>query len=315
MAVFNGAAIIDGSLDSLQQQRFDEFELLVVDDGSTDGSAERIEAKGDPRFRVLRQSHSGLTPALNRGLGGLKGKYVARLDCGDRCHPERFLRQVAFLDRHPDRLLTGCRIRRLDRQGVELGVSELVTDPREIRRGLLRINLFQHSSIMARCEALKAVGGYRPFFRYSQDLDLYLRLSELGPLGNLDEVLSDWVIDPGSISFRQRKNQAAYAEIARHCARRRSLGRPDPVDTGEVEAPSFPELDQDQRMRCYHFEVARAALMGGKGGRARKELSSCLRCGGSPLQVAVLYAFSLLPRRMQQGLRSLRVRKLVREEG
>ena len=204
LAVYNGADELPRTLDSLLCQEFTEFELLVVDDGSSDGSGDVARSFGDTRIRVIRQENQGLTRALNHGIQEARGELLARIDCGDMCHHERLARQVELLDSHPEFLMTGCRVRRVSSEGEPLGESEVITDPKQIYSGLLRINLFQHSSIMVRRAALLALGGYREFFRCSQDYDLFLRLSEIGQLTNLPQTLSDWVMNPESISFRRR---------------------------------------------------------------------------------------------------------------
>ncbi len=313
LSVYNGAGEIGRSLDSLFAQELADFELVVVDDGSVDESARRVEERREPRFRVIRQENEGLTTALNRGLSECRAPLVARLDCGDTCHPRRLLLQKQFMDQRRNVLACGCRVRRLDEHGRELGVSEVVCDPGELHQGLMRINLFQHSSLMMRREALDAIGGYREFFRYAQDLDLLLRLSEQGPLGNLPQILSDWALDPGSISFRRRPAQEAYAEIARRCARERREGKPDPVDAGVVDTPLDDPLPQAVQRYLYHLEAARSAMMGGRMERVRQELALAAAAGlpvskSLPLQLA-----SRLPGFLRQELRRLRVRRLVRK--
>jgi hypothetical protein len=312
MAVYNGEELLPGTLRSLQAQELKDFELVVVDDGSGDHSARVVEQAGDTRFRLVRQENTGLTRALNRGLEHCRAPLVARIDCGDRCHPLRLRRQVQYLDQHPEVLALGCRVRRLDREGEVLGISEVVCDPRRIHGGLLNINLFQHSSLVMRRRALEEVGGYRPFFRYAQDLDLLMRLSERGPLANLPDVLSDWVLDPASISFRCRRNQGEYAAIARACARQRRAGLPDPVDAGRVQAPRETRSSESEQERDYRLELARSCLMGGSRPRARRELGAACSAGAPVATVAGLWTLSWLPRPVFEALRALRVRRLAR---
>ena len=307
MAVYNGVEELPHTLDSLLEQNYANFELLIVDDGSSDGSAELAKSYGDPRIRILRQENQGLTRALNNGIQQARGEYIARMDCGDLCHPNRLERQLQFLDNRPEILLVGCRIRRLSAEREVLGISEVIQEPARIHQGLLKINLFQHSSIMVRRSALQAVGGYRSFFRCSQDYDLFLRLSELGPLANLPDVLSDWVMEPESISFRKRRLQAAYAEIARTCARDRRSGRADPVDAGRITAPDCADLNPAERTRAYKVEVARAALMGENPERARQELLSLRNQGALRLGELSLILYSFLPLPIRTWLRERRL--------
>jgi glycosyltransferase involved in cell wall biosynthesis len=312
MAVHNGEAEIGPTLDSLAAALPSAAEIVLVDDGSTDGTARLAEARRDLPLRLVRLGHAGQTAALNHGLKLAAGRYVARLDCGDLCHPERLTRQRDYLDAHPELLLVGCRVRRLDREGRPLGLSEVVCDPLPLQRGLMRINLFQHSSLMIRRDACLAVGGYRPFFRHSQDLDLLLRLSERGPLGNLLEALSDWRIDPDSVSFRHRRSQAAYARLARSCARDRRAGRPDPVDEGGAAVPDLPVEDAASRLAHYHLELARALLMGDRPAEARRELARARTQGLPRRGTLVLGLLAALPAPVRRLLRRLRVAWLTR---
>lgn len=312
MAVYNGERCLEASLDSLLVALPVNSEVIIVNDGSTDGTRELLEQTSDPRLRVLHQENRGVATALNHALGVSHGEYIARLDCGDFCHPDRLHMQLAYLEERPELLLAGCRVRRLDREGQLLGLSEVVTDPARIQRGLMRINLFQHSSIMARRGALEAVGGYRTFFRYAQDLDLFLRLSELGPLGNLPEALSDWRLDPDGISFRWRGRQAAFAELARQCAACRRAGEMDPVDAGQLAEPADVKESPEIASAMYHLESARSALMGGQTRRARTELALAGAAGVPMSRRCMLYGFSLLPSPVRNLARNLRVRWLCR---
>jgi glycosyltransferase involved in cell wall biosynthesis len=312
IAVHNGEAHIDSTLDSLAAALPANCEVLLVDDGSTDRTVARALAHQDLPLRVFQEVRAGQTAALNRGLAQATGRYVARLDCGDTCHPRRLIAQRDFLDQHADLLLVGCRVRRLDREGRPLGKSEVVCDPQQIARGLLRINLFQHSALMARRQALVEVGGYRPFFHFSQDLDLLLRLSERGRLGSLAETLSDWTLHPAAVSFRHRRSQSAFARLARECARRRRAGLSDPVDSGEATTPAIETEPLTRQLACYHLEVARALLMGDRPAEARAEMARAEANGLPRTATWSLRLLAVLPTSLRHALRRLRIWWLTR---
>jgi glycosyltransferase involved in cell wall biosynthesis len=106
MTTFNGAGFVGASIASVLAQSFSEFELIVVDDGSTDATAQVLEGILDPRLRVLRQAvNGGVVAARNAGFLAVRGRYVAALDHDDLSHPERLARQVAYLDAHPEVVL------------------------------------------------------------------------------------------------------------------------------------------------------------------------------------------------------------------
>jgi glycosyltransferase involved in cell wall biosynthesis len=312
IAVHNGEDSILRTLDSLAVALPDDSEIIVVDDGSTDATAARVEARDDSRVRLLRQTNQGPAVAANTGLAVARGRFVARLDCGDLCHPQRLRLQREFLLANPGTLMIGCGVRRLDAHGRVLGCSPVVRGAARIRRGLMRMNLFQHSAVMIRREALEAVGGYRPFFRFSLDLDLFLRLSERGPLDNLPETLSDWVLEPASISFRYRGVQARLAQLARQSAAARRSGRPDPVE-GELWKPPVLVLEPPTvQLGHYHLEVARSLLMGEQPTEARKELRLA-RGHGLPISsLLFLHAYIVLPAWLRRLARRARVAWMTR---
>ena len=118
LPVYNGSAFLAEAMESVLNQTFRDFELLVIDDASTDGSAAVAEQFGDPRVRVIRQEANRRLPAtLNHGLDLARGEWVARMDADDICHPQRFARQVAFLEAHPDHGVVGSWSEDIDEYG------------------------------------------------------------------------------------------------------------------------------------------------------------------------------------------------------
>lgn len=312
IAAYNGAAVLGRTLSSVCAALPPRAEVIVVDDGSTDDTSQRVAAFGDGRVRLLRQANQGPAVAANTGLAQAQGRLIARLDCGDLCHPQRLHMQQEHLRRHPEQVLVGCRVRRLDATGRVLGESEVVRGAERIRRGLMRMNLFQHSAVMMRREVLEAVGRYRPFFRFSLDLDLFLRLSERGPMDNLPQTLSEWVMEPDSISFKYRSAQAEFARLSRLSAAARRAGQPDPLDEGRLVPPPLVASPEAERQAAYHWECARALLMGDHTREARAELELALAHGLDPAQGKALERFSHLPRWLRQASRRLRIAWMTR---
>src|SRR5262245_33145279 len=119
LPVFNAARFLPEAVRSILGQTYDAFELIVVDDGSVDGSGELAAdlAASDPRVEVIRRRHEGLVPALNAGLERARGHYVARMDADDVAHAERFQRQVAYLDAHPASVAVGSAMEVVDADG------------------------------------------------------------------------------------------------------------------------------------------------------------------------------------------------------
>ncbi len=212
MSVYDGERWLREAVDSVLGQTLADFELLVIDDGSTDGTGEILQSYGDPRLRVVRQPRAGLTISLNRGVRLTAAPLVARLDADDVALPERFSRQVAFLDRHPEVGLLGTGCRDVDPAGCALRTYRPPEADPDIRRALIRRNPFVHSSVMMRRQSLEAAGFYDEALRVAQDYDLWVRMSRVTRLANLPEPLALRRLTPGMIS-RARDTERLRAEL------------------------------------------------------------------------------------------------------
>ena len=191
MSVHNGAPWVREAIASVLAQTERDLELIVVDDGSTDDTPAVVAGAvaGEPRVRVVRQAHAGLTRALNRGLALATAPLVARLDADDVARPERLARQRAFLDAHADIGLLGTACREVDAADRELRVVLPPAEDAAIRRALIRRNPFVHSSVMFRRAIATAAGGYDESLAVAQDYDLWMRLSRVTRMANLGDVL------------------------------------------------------------------------------------------------------------------------------
>ena len=245
MSVYNNAAFLDEAIASIRTQSFADFELLIVDDGSTDGSAAIIDAHAaaDRRIRVLRQSNCGLIASLNRAVAEARGELIARMDGDDRSLPDRFARQIAFLDANPDHGVVGTNTHDMD----EAGQIHECTDFHPLTHEALLAALSQgspmcHPSVMMRTEVLRAVGGYHAAYRHCEDYDLWLRLSARTRLANLPDRLLLYRRSPSQVSKRHVLAQQLGAEIARLAHRERLAGRPDPTEH-LAELPPLDALD------------------------------------------------------------------------
>jgi len=219
MSVYNGARSLARTMDSILVQTMHDFELLVVDDGSTDTTPAILAgyAERDARVRVLTQPNTGLTHALIRGCAEARGDLIARHDCGDRSEPRRFAEQLELLEEE-GHVLVSCGTRFVDEEGDLL--FDVTAEGNEVRNSLLTSNarriggIPHHGSAMFRRDAYLSAGGYRPQFRLAQDLDLWLRMARIGSIGIVDEILYEAVFTPGSISGSSRTAQVRLTELA-----------------------------------------------------------------------------------------------------
>jgi glycosyltransferase involved in cell wall biosynthesis len=237
MPVRDGARWLGDAIRSVQDQTLGDFELIIVDDGSTDNSAHIMEASArtDPRIRTIHQERLGLVPALNRGLTHSRGRLIARLDADDFAHPERLARQSDYLDRHLEIGLLGTWADQIDERGSIRGALKPATRPEQLELQLVRINPFLHSSIMMRHAVLRKVGCYRPAFEGAEDYDLWLRMSEVTKIANLPVCLLRYRLHPSSVTHRSSVRQLFSARLARRAAQARRINAHD--RTSELTTP------------------------------------------------------------------------------
>lgn len=216
MSVYNGERYLREAIDSILAQKFTDFELLVIDDGSTDRTLEIVCSYPDPRIRVLAEHHRGLVSALNRGLAEARGPYIARMDADDVSLPTRLMKQVTFLEDHQDVVMVGSWARLIDEYSLPTGVSRMTpAGDRQLHVALCATNQFVHGSVMMRREAVLALRGYRPAFETTEDYDLWLRLAAVGKLANLAEPLYELRIHESSKTVNEgRKKQRHYSARA-----------------------------------------------------------------------------------------------------
>jgi glycosyltransferase involved in cell wall biosynthesis len=225
MAIYNGIDHVAAAVESIVDQTFTDWELLIIDDGSTDGTSEYLAGLADPRIRVLWQPNSGLAAALNRALELCKTEFFARLDGDDVAHPTRLAEQVAYLDSHPEVGLVGTQA--VWRFGPAHGRSlALPLNHRPITFALRRgQHAITHSTILCRTDDLLAIRGYWAE-GISEDWDMFLRISERTQLANLPSVYQSILLSSSTLTGTNLFEARARIAYACELARRRRRGRP-----------------------------------------------------------------------------------------
>lgn len=219
MAAYNGAALIEETLDSLWAQSFGDFEVVVVDDCSTDDTRDVLAAIREPRLRVFHaEANGGPVRTRNHAVRMARGRYLAGLDQDDICLPHRFARQVAFLDAHPDVALVGATADILEDGTVTPSAKAAVTTPRLVDWLLLIENPIVWSTTMIRRAALPTGEFTRPDYLYAEDFDLYHRLSAVGGIARIDQPLLLYRKHGGGVS--QRYAETMHANATRVLAER-----------------------------------------------------------------------------------------------
>jgi len=193
MPVYNGAEFVEEAIRSILNQTFSRFELLIIDDASTDDTGFRIRQFSDPRIRYFRlESHQGIRYCLNLGLARARYPLVARQDADDRSHPQRLEYQWRFLQSHPDYLIVGSHGFRVNRTGTRLGYLFKPVDAQSLRWIQCFESPFIHTSVMFRRQpVVDRFGGY-PECHHCEDIALWSRLLLQGPAANLPLPLIDY---------------------------------------------------------------------------------------------------------------------------
>jgi glycosyltransferase involved in cell wall biosynthesis len=206
MSVHNGMPFVPGAVQSILDQTFSHFEFLILDDASTDGTADYLKSLRDERLRVISlEENVGLTCALNRGLRESRGEFVARQDADDYSQPQRLERQLDFLQKQSQYVLVGSQARLVDGSGRALGKKNLPLDHDGISFAHLFDNAMAHSAVMFRRTGIQDAGGYDENWPASQDYELWSRVSVRGKLANLPERLVTLRILKQSITRTHRR--------------------------------------------------------------------------------------------------------------
>lgn len=215
MSVFNGEKYVRETVKSVLNQSFRDFEFIIVNDGSTDGTSEILRSFNDERIRIIDQENRGLTKSLNRGIGVSKGRYVGRIDCGDIAFEKKFEVQLNFLERNRDIYGVGTWANLIDEEGNIIGALKYLTEYERIRKVILRYNPFVHPSLVFRRKMFDEIGVYDESFEFAQDYDLMLRMVSRFKIVNLPQVLLNYRISEEAISSRKMKKQEYSALKAR----------------------------------------------------------------------------------------------------
>jgi glycosyltransferase involved in cell wall biosynthesis len=208
LPVYDAESYLRVAIQSVLTQTFQDFELLIFNDGSTDRSlsiAREFEAL-DHRVRVLSRTNGGIVRALNELVLTARGRYLARMDGDDICRPERFATQLAHLEAHSGCVAVGSQVLLIDPEGMP--ICEFVTDFTHEEIDAAHLSGFGasrmcHPSVMMRRDAVIRAGLYNERYRLAEDIDLFLRLAEVGRLANLRETL---------IKYRQHLRSSGYAQ-------------------------------------------------------------------------------------------------------
>jgi Glycosyl transferase family 2 len=234
MAVRNGAPFLGSALESLVGQHFQDFEIIVVDNGSCDATAGIVAdwARRDARIRTFRLDRPGLGRSLNYAASLARAPLLARLDSDDVATPSRLGTQHEALKKQPALGLLGSFVEVVDRNGRRLRERHLPVGDNELKDFLRYGNPFVHSTIMMRRTVFERVGGYRDGLRLCEDYDLWCRMAEVTQMANLDTPLVQYRQHAGAMSFRHATRIAVVDACIVAAQHARSCGQPEPFIKG-----------------------------------------------------------------------------------
>jgi glycosyltransferase involved in cell wall biosynthesis len=192
MPVYNGSRYLGAAIESILTQTYTDFVFFIIDDGSQDNSYEIISkyAARDSRIQHFRQPNAGLITTLNRYFSKVETEFIARMDCDDISLPDRFAKQVSFLESHPDVGIVGSAVRHMNESLNEVIEEAVFPDTHvKILWKMLYTSGFSHPATMFRNEVVKKIGTYAENAKHVEDYDLFLRAKDVTNLANLRQTL------------------------------------------------------------------------------------------------------------------------------
>jgi glycosyltransferase involved in cell wall biosynthesis len=239
MAVHNGEAYLSEAVDSLLQQTFTDFELVIVDDASTDNTPRLLESLAGKDSRIVRlrnEANCGLAGALNRGLAICRAPLIARADADDVFVPDRLQKQVSFMQAHPNVGVLGAAVEFIDEHGLprEDRLNHFLTTPEDLRFHTHLGCCFWHTVVMFRSELVRSVGGYdEKLIPWGEDHDLWARLLDKTSFANLPDVLAKQRLHGASLTASWGVGFKLYCSVSQRLLSRylgRALGEQEAID-------------------------------------------------------------------------------------
>jgi glycosyltransferase involved in cell wall biosynthesis len=303
MPVWNAAPYVREALASVLAQDMQEYELLIIDDGSTDETPAIIASFDDARIRVIRQENAGVAAALNTGLAMAKGTCIARFDADDICLPGRLSAQFSFLEQHPDYILVGSDADYMDEEGNFLFHYNCPAHTDEEIKALPPLVCpFIHSAVMYRKDVVLEAGGYSLQAHNFEDHLLWRQLVPKGRCCNLKQSLIKVRFNPGSVTLDEKWRGARFCQLKAAILQRAS------ITTAEGQALLSiiqNQSDKKYKQAAYHGLCGKKYLVNQyHPAKARKHFARAIRLKPARVDNYGLYLLSFLPagwiRRMYQ---------------
>lgn len=258
MPVYNVGKYVAEAIQSVLDQSFESFELLIINDGSTDDTETKIKLFTDPRIVMVNRQHAGVAMALNAGIQLARGRYIARFDADDICLPDRLEKQFRFLEQHPDHVLTGSDALYIQESGEPLftfhcwGHSDA-----DIQRNLYTFCPAIHSAVMVRKKTLVLAGGYDVKAHNFEDYLLWVRIARMGKLANIPEPLIKVRFNPSSITIDEKWRGKRFRQLKRTIIQR---GRVNDDEERELVSILTKQDTRGIKVGAYHVLCGKKML-------------------------------------------------------
>ncbi|MFC5652884.1 glycosyltransferase [Paenibacillus solisilvae] len=239
---YNRAEYVMESIQSLLDQTYTDLEIIAVDDGSTDNTLELLHSFSDPRLKVISHPNQGFVKSIISAVSLASHEIIAIHGSGDISLPERIEKQVKVLEERPEIGVVGCYVANENMVSNESMISKPEIDKKiGISKQLLHMNIFLHGEVMFRKSIYLKAGGYRDYFKFAQDYDLWLRMSLYTEFAVVKEVLYNrfTLSDGVSASSSKISMQMYFAEVARQCFEQQSKGQKDIIQLHGVYCPYY----------------------------------------------------------------------------
>ena len=295
MPAYNAEKYIAEAISSVLSQSFTDFELLIINDGSTDATEKIVSSFTDSRIRLINQTNQGVAAALNMGLLNAKADIIARFDADDICMPKRLGRQHDFLINNPDHIIVGSNVQYVDMHNEYVFTGRMLAySDEEIRRLVLITCPLIHSAIMFQKKPVLLAGSYNIHACGFEDHFLWSKLLAYGKACNLGEILIKVRLSPESVSIDEKWRTKRFREIKAGAIRRGVI-----TEQEGIELLGILKEQNNARIK----EGSYYALLGKKylwdnhqPGKARMNLKKTIRINPGRLDSYAIMALSFFPK-------------------
>jgi glycosyltransferase involved in cell wall biosynthesis len=303
MPCYNAGGYIAEAIGSVLTQTFRDFELLIINDGSSDNSADIIRSFNDERIILIEQEQQGIAAALNKGLSHARASYIARFDADDICFNERLEKQYRFMQEHPGCIVVGSAADYIDHNGryVFTHRPAAITNA-EIQALPFYTCPFIHASVMYKKESITGTG-YNMHAHSFEDHLLWQQLKTKGKMYNMPEQLLQVRLNPGSVTIDERKRPGAFHRIKTNALQSGTISR---QEGDKLQRLINGQNNTAVKQGAYYSLLAKKFLWNNYDPvRARQHMKTAIALNNFDINDYLLLCASYLPKKIIVNLYSI----------